>query len=376
MRILIVGSDENAYLIAGYVVKKSGEDVVFITSDYGINIDGIREIGISENDNKELLDFAIANEITLTVVTSYKAIANDISGYFMQFGQPIFAPGSASAGIGLFRSNAKKMMFKLKIPTMKYGIFDRENQAIEYASEVRRPLVIKDDINILSEEPYYTYSFREAKEAIERNMYNSKIIIEDLTEAKEVFCYYITDGYTALPAGSITVTDREHLMTEICSPDKYISEEIETDIIRETIYPILDELAERSVPYSGILGVDLLINNDTYNVIEFLPFYKPNHLHAILPLMKTDITDLFLSVACGSMSDEYNHIEFYNLSSYLKVIPKADERLIKKIDDDNLICSFAGGKCILTEKSATVGKARERLNENIEFIQSSGVEIE
>lgn len=377
MIILIVGSDANACSIAERVSKSPNVDVVFMTSNERL-CNFAQNIDLPETDSAELLDFAIANEVAFTIVTSLLAIQNNIAEVFADARQQIFAPFAQAAAIGIYKSTAKKTMYRLKIPTMKFGIFEREVPAIEYASSSRKTLVIKNDTHILGEHPVFASTFKQAKSAIEHCFLypDNKVIIEDCIDASKVAIYFITDGYTALPIGSVCPDEVFGWTDEIYAPDKYISDELELKILREVIYPVIDDLAERSQPYCGILGVDLLVQDEMYNVVEFLPFFKPIHLQTILPLIKTNLTDLFLSAACGSLSDDYSHVDFYNCSAFSKVIPNVSREAFELLDDKKLNLLNFDKQAILTQCASTAGRAKSVLMENIKFFKECEAENE
>lgn len=374
MRILIVGSDANAYTIAENLAKNDSVDVVFVASESAREVDFAANISIAETDFGELLDFVVANEISLTIVTSVNAIENDIAGFFADARRLIFAPTAAAANIAIYRSLAKKMMYRLKIPTMKFGIFERENQAVEYASMSRKPLVIKNDKYVSGEYPQFTTSFTSAKSIIENSFtsQDNKIVIEDYIQANQVTLYVLTDGYSVLPIGSC----HNNAENVVYAPDNCISDEMELKIIKETLYPVIDDIAARSQAYCGILGVDLLIDGDKYNVIEFLPFFKPMHLQTILPLVKSDLYDLFLSSACGSLSDEYECVRFYDLNSVSKKITNIDDEKLSGINDENFLYTRLDKNSIIaTQIARTYSRAEKNLDNNTEFILKDGEDI-
>ena len=109
---------------------------------------------------QSICDFVKYNQIEFTIATSQLAIINGIADLFKKEGFPIFAPFSEAARITFFNSIAKKIMYKLKINTPKFGIFDRENLALEYVRRTRFPLVIQNDFTLLEREcsVYNTYS--------------------------------------------------------------------------------------------------------------------------------------------------------------------------------------------------------------------------
>lgn len=377
MNILIVGSDANAYSIAKMMSKSENVDLVFVAPGNEKIAKFAQCTDISENDVEELLDFSIANEISLTIVTSINAIQNNIGEVFTDARRLIFAPNADSALISLYKSSAKKMMYRLKIPTMKFGIFEKENQAVEYASTFRKALVIKNDTHILGERPTFAATFSKAKSAIEHafTFPENKVIIEDYIDAKEVSMYFITDGYTALPIGTCASDEKNFAYPEsVYAPDYYISDTLEMKILKEAIYPVIDDIAERYSPYCGIIGIDLFLDGENYNVIEYNPFFKQMHLQTILPLIDEDLYDLFLSSASGSLSDEYKFIRFYNKTTVSKITAeKIDE---DKIDDDSLNIAYtSNSNVILTESAKTISRARENLSENIDFLTNTNCEV-
>lgn len=377
MNILIVGSDANAYSIAKNMSENENVDLIFVAPGNEKIAKFAECTDISENDTEELLDFSIANEISLTIVTSISAIQNNIGELFSDARRLIFAPTADAAMISLYKSSAKKMMYRLKIPTMKFGIFEKENQAVEYASTFRKALVIKNDTHILGERPTFAATFSKAKSAIERGFTfpENKVIIEDYIDAKEVSMYFITDGYTALPIGTCASDEKNFAYPEsVYSPDYYVSDELEMRILNEAIYPVIDDIAARYSPYCGIIGIDLFVEGENYNVIEYNPFFKQMHLQAILPLIKEDLYDLFLSAASGSLSDEYKFIDFCNDTTISKISAKKINE--EKQEDENLDIAYtSNSNVILTQKAKTLSRARKNLYENWEFLTEEESEV-
>ena len=376
MRILIVGSDANAYSIAKSLKNNEHVDIVFVTSCNGKIEEFAENTNISETNNAELLDFVIANDIALTIVTSISAISNNIGEFFNDARRLILAPTSEAAHITLFKSSAKKMMYRLKIPTMKFGIFERENQAIEYVSAARRPLAIKTDVHIPGEFPVFAESFTKAKSILEKLFISpeNKVVIEDYLDAKEVSMYFLTDGYTALPIGNCASNDLLFSYPDsVISPDNYVSDELESKIMKEVVYPIIDDISAKGQPYCGILGIDIFLSGDNYNVIEFNPFFKQMHLQTILPLIQSDVCDLFLSAASGSLSDEYQYIKMHKSSAVSEIKPQSEIEESRQCDDENLHIAYtSSSKIIFTQTARTLTRAKQELKENIEYLTKIG----
>lgn len=389
MRILIVGSDANAYTIAKKMSELNQVDLVFVAPGN----DNIKEfatsIDIQDNNIEELLDFAQANEINLTIVTSEKAIMNSIANVFNKQNMNIFAPTSDAARIALSRSSSKKTLYKLRIQTPKFGIFDRENLAIDYARKSKYPIIVKNDVHLEKDNGVFCNTFPKAKLAIEKLFedFNKKILIEDYVSADQVSFYVITDGYTALPIGRVcngrnyneNFYRNYNSIDASYSPDHYISNELESKIMTRVVYPFIDEISKHSSPYVGILGIDLLINGNNFQVSDFRAFFDSLDLQSVLPLIKDNLYDLFFAATFGSLSDEYTKINFSDLSSISLEIKNSS--IIEKEPEEHIKISYSNNdKVILTSLGATLNSAKDNLQnylanddhdefvENLDFI--------
>ena len=113
-KILIIGNSAKEYALAKRmsefceVYAAPGNDAM---SEFATCVD------IRENSPAELLEYAMETGIDLTIPVSTKSILSDVVKLFENNGQQIFAP-SASAGYIVFdKVSAKKLLYKLHIPT-------------------------------------------------------------------------------------------------------------------------------------------------------------------------------------------------------------------------------------------------------------------
>ncbi len=368
MRILIIGSDANAYALAKYMSELKKVDLVFVAPGNKYICDFATSVDIPASDVDELVDFAKAYEITLTVVVSEVAVNNSISTLFAKNGLHIFAPTLDAARVSISKSSAKKTLYKLRVQTPKFGIFDRENVAVDYARKSKYPLVVKTDTHSDSEKPVFCSSFKKAKRAIELffESFNKKIIVEDYVDAKLVSFYVLTDGFSAFPIGRVCkrTFDNDSLISY--SPDYYISDEVESKIMSKVVYPIIDEIAKHSSPYVGVLGIDLLLRRDNFSVLEFNPFYTGVDLQCMLPLLENDFAELCLAATYGSLSDEYTYLSFSDkvsismkIATYIKDVDFGDCKVTYDFD----------GSTIVTSLASTLTKAVERLINVMDYIE-------
>ena len=143
-KILIIGNSAKEYALAK---KLSLKHEVYVTP----SSDTIKEfatcIDIREDKSSELLEFVMENGIDLTIPVSTMALKSDIVELFNKNNQAIFAPQRNAAKLVLEKALAKKILYKLRIPTPRFGIFEKQNMVLDYIKNLKNPFVLKTDDN-------------------------------------------------------------------------------------------------------------------------------------------------------------------------------------------------------------------------------------
>ena len=124
-KVLIVGASAKEYALAKKLMEYDNVSEVVVAPGNSM----IKEIcscaDIREENVQELLEFVLENAVDLTIASSETAIKNDISGLFQANNQLIFAPTAQSANFAISKSAGKKFLYKLRIPTHRFGIYDK-----------------------------------------------------------------------------------------------------------------------------------------------------------------------------------------------------------------------------------------------------------
>lgn len=403
MNILIIGSGAKEYSLAKLISQYENTSLVFVAPGNEAIAEFANCINIKADDIDELLEFAKANEIDMTIAASEKAIENDIAQKFNNEGLTIFAPTAEAARIAANKSVSKKFMYKTKIPTSKFGIFDRENMAVDYARKSKYPLVVKTDEHLHGENVYICDNFKIAKRVIE-DLFDSKekkVILEDFIAGQEFSYYVITDGYNAMPLASAvpykgTLEGNGGSITSglgAYAPFYMIDRTLEGKIFKEIVYPALDELSRNGNQYVGILGIDIILDRSgKLNVLEFNPFFKEPDAQCILEILDENLTDVMKAAIAGSLVDDYNEIRQKPLFSTSVVLSSGNYpqegaygNIISGIDEaqeysevahfntlkdtDGNYVTAGGRTLVVTANASTLEKAAERLYESVSMIE-------
>ena len=75
------------------------------------------------------------------------------------------------------------------------------------------------------------------------------------------------------------------------------------DVVDRIVRPVVDELARRDAPFSGLLYTGLALTTDGPQVIEFNCRFGDPETQAVLPLLDTPLAGLLASVATGTLAD-------------------------------------------------------------------------
>ncbi len=402
-KVLIVGTSAKEYALAKVLSRSSNIAQVYIAPGNIASADFAQRVDIREDAVQELVEFAIKEEIDLTIASSAKAIKADIASFFLANSQLIFAPTAESANFSLSRGIAKKFMYKLHIPTPKFGIFEKQQLALDYLKNLKEPQLITTDFDSENSIRSVCVNINLAKMCIEDVFQSSesRVIIEDYAYGHTFTFYIITDGYHALPIAA--VADYKFLEDGNAGlftagmggflPDYRISTNIESDIMTNVVSPLLTNLEKQGKPYLGILGVECVLGSDQkYVVTGFTPFLKEHDAQAVLNFIDTDLYSVFEACAVGSFADDYDFafLPVKDLSIVSGVLLSRKEGAIitglELVDDSTDVSHFAttknnyfeyltnkGRTLVLTQTASTLSRARELLYDNINEIYFDGI---
>lgn len=338
MQILIIGKNASTGILARRIKENNSDALIFIAPGNQAVEDYATCIDIQVDNVEELVDFAQANEIDLTIVCDDFAIENEIVEAFNEAGLMIFGPEREASRFATSKAVGKRFMYKLGLQTPKFGIFDKENVAREYLKNAAYPLFVKSDRHDDGERVFLCHSEREANNILNKlfAIESPKIIIENYVWGREFSFYAITDGYNALPICSVVPykyaaeKDGGSITKGVgaYAPANFVDEELSARILDTIIYPALREIEKSSSPYIGIIGVDIILDSyNELNVIEFNTFFNEPDIDCILGLLNEDIITLFKASTVGSLSDDYELINLLDKTALSVVLFKTSEYL-------------------------------------------------
>ncbi len=398
-KILIIGNSAKAYALAK---KLSEKHDIYITPASDTLKEFATCLDIREDNAGEILEYAMENGIDMTIPVSETTLKTDIAAKFTQNNLQIFAPVANAARIAYDKSLAKKILYKLRIPTPKFGIFEKQNMVLDYIKNLKNPFVLKNNDN--NSAAVFT-SFQSAKTIVDASFIekDKRIIIEDYIYGTPFSFYALTDGYKALPIGS-SITYKHSLEGEggqltsgmgACSPNYKLTLQHEYFLMDNVIYPTLDYLEIEGNPYLGILGVNGILTDDgRIYVLGWHSFMQDADAAAVLDVLDEDLYSMFESCTIGSFSDEIDTIHLQNKSAVSLVLVNKNKQNkenvitgLDNLDEETLVTYYpdvaknryleyeanTGSVLVLTSSASTSSRAVEKVYSEAQGINFSGI---
>ena len=315
MNVGIIGSGGREHAIC-YMLNKSKKvsKIFCFPGNAGTGL-------IAENVNLDLDNFSelerlcTEKEIKLLIVGPEKPLVNGIVDHFKGKSIKVFGPDKISSKLEGSKIFTKKICQENNIPTSKFEIFEDLNKTINYLNKCNFPLVVKADGLASGKGVYICKNFDDAKIASEE-IFNGKfgfakqILIEEFLEGEEMSYFIVTDGINFKFFGSAQDhkrvgegdTGKNTGGMGCYSPSRLLSKDLELKIKTKIIEPTLNAINKSGGVYKGFLYVGLMIKNDEPFLIEFNVRMGDPECQTILPTLKTDLMDIFLSCCDGTLN--------------------------------------------------------------------------
>ena len=316
MNLLIIGSGGREHSLVWKLSQDERVNNLFCAPGNP----GMREadlVDLAVNDSAGLLEFALSNDIDLTIVGPELPLVKGIVDEFRASGLLIFGPTAKAAALEGSKLFAKEMMQKYSIPTAKYKSFENTVEALDYISDKTVPCVIKASGLAAGKGVLICNSVEEAEKAIKDMLVDkvfgdagNLILIEELMEGEEASILVITDGqnHVILPSAQDhkRIDDGDEGLNTggmgAYSPAPIVTDDMIRIIESTIVIPTLNAMIQKNNPYTGVLYVGIMMTSDGPKVVEYNVRFGDPEAQAIIPLIGIEFLDLLLASAKGDIS--------------------------------------------------------------------------
>jgi phosphoribosylamine--glycine ligase len=273
-------------------------------------------VALAADDLDGLVAYARAESCDLAVIGPEAPLTLGLADRLRAAGVRVCGPGQAGARLEGSKAFAKELMARAGIPTARHATFSEPAAARAYVERHGAPVVIKTDGLAAGKGVTVARTLAEALEALElaleRRIFGAAggtVVIEDYLDGDELSVMaFVADGTyrLLLPAQDhkpIFDGDRGPNTGGMgaFAPVPWAGDEL-LDLVRRRIFtPLLAELARAGIAYRGVLYAGLMVTASGPQVIEFNARLGDPEAQVTLPLLATDLVDLCLAVADGTL---------------------------------------------------------------------------
>jgi len=331
MNIGIIGSGGREHALCNAIKKSKKVKKIYCFPGNAGTSEIAENIEIDLSDFNKIKEFSLNNKIKLIIVGPEKPLVDGIVDFFYGSGISIFGPDKTSSQLEGSKIFTKRICEKYKIPTAKFGIFEKPQEAISFLNHVNFPLVVKAD-GLASGKGVYICEKKEEAYIATKEIFNGKfgvakiVLIEEFLIGEEMSYFIISDGKTIKKFG--TAQDHKRVLEGdrggntggmgAYSPSRLINKILEEKILDKIINPTIKALNEIGSTYTGFLYAGLMIVNNEPYLIEYNVRMGDPECQTILPKLKTDLLNII--IACCSQELKKIKIDWHNKKSLCVVI--------------------------------------------------------
>jgi phosphoribosylamine--glycine ligase len=276
-------------------------------------IAGVAETyGVDVSDAGAVATLAKEWNADLVVVGPEQPLVAGAADAVRAAGIPCFGPSKEAARIEGSKAFAKDVMRAAGVPTAHSEIVDNPARLDAALGRFGPTWVVKDDGLAAGKGVVVTKDLAAARaHAMTLLDGGHPVLLESFLDGPEASLFCLVDGKTVVPL--LPAQDFKRVGDNDQGPNTggmgayaplpWAPEDLVDDIVARCVQPVVDELASRGTPFTGLLYAGLALTTEGPQVIEFNCRFGDPETQAVLALLRTPLAGLFLAAAQGALAD-------------------------------------------------------------------------
>ena len=408
MKVLVIGNGGREHAVIQALAKSPKVEKIYAMKGNAGIAELAELVNVDYCDVKAVGEWLDAHtEIDFTVVTPDDPLALGLVDELESRGHRAFGPRKNAAIIEASKAFSKELMKKYNIPTAKYETFSDYASAKAYVETCDIPVVLKADGLALGKGVLICMTREEALDGVKEMMLDkkfgsagSKVVVEEFLVGPEVSCLAFTDGKTMKPM--ITSCDHKRAKDNdeglntggmgTFSPAPFFGEESAKEVMEKIMRPTMYAMNAEGRPFKGVLYFGLMKTKDGYKVIEYNSRFGDPETQVILPMLKTDLMEVFEAIVDERLEElelewESGACVCLVLASggYPEAYEKGKEITFGDLDEEIILCHAgtamkdgklvtSGGRVLgVVAKGSDIEEARKKVYAAAEKIHFDGM---
>ena len=311
-KVLVIGGGGREHAIVDALSRSPQVEKIFCApGNAGISAQA-ECVAIKDTDVEALKAFAIEAGVDLTVVGPEAALAAGVADVFRSAGLKIFGHSVAATRIESSKEFAKQIMAKYNVPTAAYEAFDDYKAALDYVSARPFPAVLKYDGLAAGKGVVIAETLEEADAALKDMLLDAsfgkgRVVVEDYLTGPEFsfMCFVCGNKVLPMPLSQ----DHKRAYDNDKGPNTggmgayttlpFVDDADVEFALKNVLQATADGMVAEGCPLTGVLYGGLMKTPQGVKVIEFNARFGDPETEVVLPLLDSDIYDIFHAVAVG-----------------------------------------------------------------------------
>ncbi|MEM7302143.1 MAG: phosphoribosylamine--glycine ligase [Pseudomonadota bacterium] len=316
MNILVIGSGGREHALTWKLSQSSSCDVIYCAPGNAGISDCALCPDLAVDDHAAIIEFCREKIIDLVVVGPEGPLVAGLADDLRAADIATFGPSAVAAQLEGSKAFTKKLCAEKNIPTAAFARFNNAPKAKAYVRAQGAPIVIKADGLAAGKGVTVADTIQAACAAIddcfegEFGDAGAEVVVEDCLVGEEASMFFLCDGETALPFG--TAQDHKRVGDGdvgpntggmgAYSPAPVMDDEMIARTISDIIEPTLEGMAERGMPFRGVLYAGLMITTKGPELIEYNVRFGDPECQVLMMRLESDLLPLLQASASGSLA--------------------------------------------------------------------------
>jgi phosphoribosylamine---glycine ligase len=316
LNILLIGSGGREHALAWKLAGSPSCDKLYAAAGNPGIAEEAELVALNPDDHAAVIGFCTEKDIGLVVCGPEAPLVAGLGDALRAVGIAVFGPNKAPAQLEGSKGFTKELCSAANIPTAAYERFANKADAITGLAGFKPPYVIKADGLAAGKGVIIAESHDEALAALD-DMFGggfgdagASVVIEDFMTGEEASFFALTDGKDVVAFGSAQdhkrVGDGDTGPNTggmgAYSPAPVLTPKLEAEVMERIIKPTVKALADKGMPYSGVLFAGLMLTDEGPKLIEYNARFGDPECQVLMMRYTGDLAALMLAVAAGKLA--------------------------------------------------------------------------
>ncbi len=314
MNVLVIGSGAREHALVRALLRDDQVSTVECApGNAGIAAD-VSVFPVDVNDADAIATLARDRGADLVVIGPEAPLVAGAADAVRAAGIDCFGPSAEAARLEGSKAFAKEVMAEAGVPTAMARVCRNDAQVEEALDTITRPgtpFVVKDDGLAAGKGVLVTEDRQAAMDhALACIAAGNPVVIEEYLDGPEVSLFAICDGTTVVPLQPAQDFKRAYDDDAgpntggmgAYSPLPWAPGDLVDEVTERVLQPMVDAMAARGTPFSGLLYAGLALTSRGVRVVEFNARFGDPETQVVLARLRSGLGGLLKAAATGALA--------------------------------------------------------------------------